>query len=84
MGNFGSALLASLHDIVANPVRHMTGNSEAIRNFAKTLKLNVAVSVRYVNSSIYTTEIKMNITEGRIPDISKGDFDLIYTMIETV
>ena len=24
----------------------------------------------------------MNITEGCIPDISKGDFDLIYTMIE--
>jgi hypothetical protein len=40
---FGDAPLATLHYIVASPVRHMTGKSEAIRYFLKTLNLSVVV-----------------------------------------
>jgi hypothetical protein len=78
-----SAPLVCLHNIVARHVKHAIGNSEVTRNFARTLKLNAAVSIRHTKDPNYIViEIKMRISEGHIPGMSKGDFNFIGTIIE--
>jgi len=60
-------------------VKHIIGNSEAIKHFARDLKLGASIKV--ANDTIML-QLTSKSVEGRIPDISKGDFEFMGAIIE--